>query len=247
MILLSGSSGFVGKYALSYFQTESEVKTVSLQNTAPSQVDFSGIKTIIHLAGMAHRMEVTDPKSYFTVNHKLTLDFAINAKSQGVSHFVFVSTVKVYGDNKGIDYFAEESKCQPTDPYGESKWRAEQDLLTLVDDHFLVSIIRPPLVYGSNVKGNLQNLISMIRKYPLVPFGGINNQRSMVYVGNLVALITTILNQKRGGIFLAGDAQYHSTTELVDMIIEKSNLLTKTLFCQVFTKRHQIIKARNIS
>ena len=237
MILVTGASGFIGRFAVPFLQKNNNVNTVSLQNISPSQVDYNSIKTIVHLAGMAHRMEAVDSDVYFKINHELTLDFALQAKLAGVSHFVYISTVKVYGDHKGIKYFDESSLCAPTDPYGESKWRAEKDLLTLVDDKFTVSIIRPPLVYGRDVKGNLQSLLGLVRKYPIIPFGGISNKRSMVYVGNLVALIDTIISKNVGGIFLAGDEYPHSTSELVDMIIRNANLKTKNLAIPLFLKK----------
>jgi nucleoside-diphosphate-sugar epimerase len=236
MVLVTGATGFVGKYAVPILKQKYEVNTFSFQTQKLSDIDFTQIKTIVHLAGMAHKMEKVDPNDYFKVNHELTIDFAKVAKEMGVKHFIYTSSVKVYGDHHGKYFFDENSTCSPTDPYGESKLKAEQDLIAMASDEFVVSIIRPPLVYGHQVKGNLQNLISLIRKYPFVPFGNINNKRSMVYVGNLTALISAILTSSKGGVFLAGDAVPYSTTKLVDMIINKTKVKTKNISIPSFLR-----------
>lgn len=236
MILVTGATGFVGTYAVPMLQQEYDVNTFSFQTQKLSDIDFRPIKTIVHLAGMAHKMEKVDPKDYFRINHELTVHFAKVAKEKGVKHFIFISTIKVYGDHPGTYFYYENSSCVPTDPYGESKWKAEQDLMALASDEFVVSIIRPPLVYGYQVKGNLQNLISLIGKYPYVPFGNIKNRRSMVYVGNLTALISTIISSAKGGIFLAGDAKPYSTTELVNTMISKANAKTKNVAIPPFLR-----------
>lgn len=229
MVLVTGATGFVGQYAVPILKQKYDVNTFSFQTQNLSDIDFKPIKTIVHLAGMAHKMEKVEPLEYFKVNHELTVQFAKVAKEKGVKHFIFISTIKVYGDHKEKVLYDVNSSCLPTDPYGESKWKAEQDLMALASDKFVVSIIRPPLVYGYHVKGNLQNLISLIRKYPYVPFGNIKNRRSMVYVGNLTALISCIISSCTGGVFLAGDAKTYSTTELVNMMINKSNAKTTNI------------------
>lgn len=236
MILLTGASGFVGKYAVPALQLDYNLTTISLQNTDISIIDFTSIKTVVHLAGMAHQMDKADKGLYFNINHKLTLDFAMEAKKKGVAHFIYISSTKVYGEHIGKTYFNEKSDCVPTDAYGESKWKAEQDLFEIADEQFIVSVIRPPLIYGHNVKGNLNNLLTLIHKFPLVPFGKIQNKRSMVYVGNLTALISSVIKLKKGGVFLAGDSAPYSTSRLVNTMIEKANLNTKNISIPIFLR-----------
>jgi nucleoside-diphosphate-sugar epimerase len=227
-IAITGYTGFVGKSLVPFLLKHYDLVLVSLRNSDLIKTDWSSIDTIIHLAGKAHDMKNKSPKEYFDVNHKLTIQLADIAKENKVKHFIFISTVKVYGDHLKT-YYDENSICEPTDPYGKSKWMSEQDLMAMANDEFVVSIIRPPLVYGYDVKGNLQNLISLIRKYPFVPFGNINNKRSMVYLGNLASLIMKVIDSTKGGVFIAGDAKPYSTTELVDMIIKKTNAKTKNI------------------
>ena len=120
-LLVTGATGFVGQYAIKYLNEKFIVSTVSLRNTNVDQIDFSGITQILHLAGKAHQMEPISDDIYFEVNHRLTIELAKAPKAAGILHFVFVSSVKVYGDQvkKELD---ENSACNPTDPYGKVNW-----------------------------------------------------------------------------------------------------------------------------
>lgn len=187
---------------------------MSLRQKQVSELNLKGITSIVHLAGKAHEMKKIDPRVYFQVNRDLTLQLAEKAKNHGVEQFVFISTVKVYGDiNNGI--LDETSICNPTDPYGKSKYEAEQGLKKIESEGFKVTIIRPPLIYGKGVKGNLYKLMELIRKTPLLPFNKIDNLRSMVYVQNLIFLIKHLIENQNSGTFIAGDRKPHSTSELV--------------------------------
>ncbi len=221
--LITGSTGFLGPHVISFLETNHTIKTVSLRSTPIEQVELEGINSVIHLAGLAHQMQEINPQLYFDVNTIQTLALAERAKKAGIKQFVFISTVKVYGDNVG-ERFDETSECIPTDPYGQSKRDAEIGLLKLENNNFKIAIIRPPLIYGEGVKGNLDRIIKLCFKLPFLPFGGIKNTRSMVYAGNIAALIAKLIEQEHNGIFIAGDKQANSTTKLVNTILEKLNL-----------------------
>ncbi len=218
-IIVTGSSGFIGSYALPKLQQYFKVETVSLREITIDSIGFKDTNAILHLAGKAHQMKKINSDEYFRVNHRLTLRLANKAKTEGVSHFIFISSVKVFGDIANV-LLNENSICMPSDPYGESKLAAEKGLLELVDKDFTVSIIRPPLVYGPNVKGNLEVLTKLIHKLPMLPFGNIQNERSMVFVGNLTALIIKIFQNPTNGIFIAGDANRNSTSNLVETMMK---------------------------
>jgi nucleoside-diphosphate-sugar epimerase len=216
-LLITGASGFVGKHLVPVFYQKYKVETVSLQKKTVGELALKDIEVIVHLAGKAHQMTKIDDEIYFQVNRDLTIQLAKKAKLEGVGQFVFISTVKVFGDNN-TNTLNENSPCYPTDPYGQSKLEAEEGLKKLETEDFKITIIRPPLIYGKAVKGNLERLIGLIKKIPILPFGGIKNQRSMVYVNNLIALIDHIIQKQSSGIFIAGDKNTHSTTELVKLI-----------------------------
>jgi len=219
-ILVSGASGFIGNSLVPYLAQSFNVKCLSIRPNSISDINFEGFSTIVHLAGLAHQMSKVDDKKYFIVNRDLTNQFAKSAKLNGIKHFIFVSSTKVYSDQGS--YYDESSDCEPSDSYGESKKQAENLLKDLESDLFKVAIVRPPLVYGPHVKGNLNRLIELIDNSPLLPLGGIDNKRSMVFVQNLNALIKHIIDNSYSGTYIAGDQRPYSTTELATLI--KKNL-----------------------
>lgn len=217
-IYITGSSGFVATNFIKH-SPEYTITCLHLRDQKPENIDFSGADVVLHLAALVHQMNGAPEDQYFKINRDLTLAVAKRAKEQGVKHFVFMSTVKVYGESTTeTGKWNENTACHPTDPYGKSKYDAECKLRELEDENFTVSIVRSPLVYGVGVKGNMISLVRLVAKFPFLPLGGIQNKRTMVYVGNLVALIKRIIEKKQSGVFLAGDAVALSTTELVELI-----------------------------
>jgi len=212
-ILVTGARGFVGSHWFESSHLRDQSVPVSLQSQGVSEVNFDGIDTVVHMAGIAHRMGQPSGSIYYEVNRDMTLALARRARQAGVQQFVYLSSVKVMGDEDG--YFDENSLPQPVDDYGKSKFEAEAGLSDLACPDFTVSIVRPPLVYGPRVKGNVLRIMDLIaRQWPL-PLDGIENARSMVYVLNLVALIERVIELRAGGVFIAGDAAPISTTQLV--------------------------------
>ena len=222
-VLITGASGFVGKRYVTFNSNKYNIKTVSLQRIEPESVDFYGVETIVHLAGKAHQMEQIDADIYFEVNHRLTKRFAEAALKAGIPHFIFISTVKVYGDEPESGYLDLSSPTITNDPYGESKLKGEQALLKMESKDFTISIIRPPLVYGPGVKGNLIRLLELTQKNIPLPFKGINNKRSMVFLDNLIALINKVTDTKTSGIFIPGDKAPFSTSDLLAMMYKGMN------------------------
>jgi nucleoside-diphosphate-sugar epimerase len=217
-LLVTGATGFVGQRYTAISEKIHGLRCVSLQKIDVKEIDLIGIDTVLHLAGMAHQMQKIDDQIYFDVNYTLTKKLADAAKKEGVKHFIFISTIKAFGEHqKGV--LNEKSPCLPqNDPYGESKLKAEQYLQSIEDDNFIVSIIRPPLIYGPGVKGNLIRFLELGNKpYPL-PFKNLKNRRTMVFLDNFIELINRIVDTKQSGIFLAGDAQPISTEKLISEI-----------------------------
>lgn len=222
-LLITGSSGFVGSNFVKNSK-DFNITEIDLLVKKVEELDCTAIDTVLHLAALVHQMKGAPEDQYLKINRDLALEVAIVAKKQGVKQFVFMSTVKVFGESTTEETsWNESSKCNPEDAYGRSKFEAEKLLLELQDENFNVAIIRSPLVYGPGVKANMFNLISLIDKFPILPLGGINNKRTMVYIGNLIALIQHIINKRASGIFIAGDTGSISTTSLVKMIAESLN------------------------
>jgi nucleoside-diphosphate-sugar epimerase len=178
--------------------------------------------TVIHAAARAHIMkdEVADPLAeYRRVNVDGTLNLARQAAAAGVKRFIFISSIKVNGEQTPLGQpFTADDTPAPEDAYGISKWEAEQGLQQLATETGMeVVIIRPPLVYGPGVKGNFASMIKLVAKGLPFPLGAIHNQRSLVAVDNLVDLIITCIDHPVAAnqVFLAGDGQDLSTTELL--------------------------------
>jgi len=217
-ILVTGQSGFIGTNLFRLWNNFTNLVPVSFTNIEIDKIPVSKGDVIIHLAGIAHQHKIA-PELYYEVNYKKATAFAISAKEKGASHFIFVSTTKVYGDNlQGI--IKESSLCQPTDDYGKSKLLAEKEISQLQDEDFTVAILRPPLVYGAGVKGNMLKLLQLCATGKPLPFIGVNNERSIVYVGNLMAMIEQIIANKKGGVFIPSDDKPLSTFSMLQMMKE---------------------------
>lgn len=224
-LMITGASGFIGSNFIDKYKNEYNIIPVDLLKEKPENLSFDGVDCILHLAALVHQMKGAAKEKYFEVNTELTRRIAEKAKIEGVKHFVFYSTVKVYGydgDLKNHNYVLNElSECNPkNDPYGESKWEAEKILKKLENDNFRVAIIRPPMVYGKGVKGNMESLIKLIKKSPILPFKYDKNKRSLVNINNLLYLTYLVINQQAQGIFLPLDEKNLSLKEMFEGIEE---------------------------
>ena len=249
-LLLTGSNGFIGNYFLNKYSNKYDILKFSFLNDDFQSLHLkgtshvSGVDVVIHLSALVHQMGGACADEYERVNVTQTLELAKKAKKSGVGQFIFMSTVKVYGEEtteKYTEIFTCEVPfgCKPEDEYGKSKLKAENELLELEDENFKVSIIRTPIVYGYGVKANIKNLVNLVKKVPLLPFGNIKNKRSMVYVGNLCHLIDELIKQKQNGIFLASDDEPLSITKLIELIaknLETKVTLIKVPFFETFLK-----------
>lgn len=222
-LLLTGANGFVGRHFLDKYNGLYDIKTFSFLHDDVSDLSLGDMEIVVHLSALVHQMSGDNIKEYDRINVEQTLLLANKAKLYGVRHFVFMSTVKVYGEGLDGLTYTENSSCNPEDGYGRSKLNAEMELKKLCDDSFNVSIIRSPVVYGYGVKGNIKNLVNLVNTLPIIPLNGIYNKRSMVYIGNLCYLINEIMVQKKPGIFLASDDEAIGTSKLIELIAKQLN------------------------
>jgi len=237
-LLITGSSGFVGNYFINKYKDKYDIKTFSFLKDDINSLDCSDIDVVFHLSALVHQMGGASCEEYERVNVIQTLQLAKKAKDGGVKYFVFMSTVKVYGEETDSKY-SENSICNPEDEYGKSKLKAELELQKLEDKNFKISIIRTPIVYGYGVKANIKSLINLVNKVPLLPFGNIKNKRSMVYIGNLCHLVDEVITQQKEGMFLASDDEPLSTSRFIELIaknIEKKVYLIKIPFFESLLK-----------
>jgi len=199
---------------------------VEIGSIGPStewETALEGIDTVVHLAARVHVMDesTADPiTEYRNINVAGTRRFAQIAESKGVRRFVYVSSIKVNGEERA-DPYTEADQPAPVDPYGISKFEAEKELYSIADQTGLeVVIVRPPLVYGPEVKANFLQLVKLIDRGIPFPFAGVKNQRSMIFLGNLVDALFICITHPRaaGNTFLVSDGKNVSTPELIQKI-----------------------------
>lgn len=180
-----------------------------------------GVDVVIHLGGRAHVLNDSslDPIAvYRQANRDMPLALARAAASGGVKRLVFVSSIGVNGNRTAGRPFSEADLPCPHDPYSQSKLEAEIGLRQLAAETGLeVVIVRPPLVYGPGVKGNMLSLLGLVgRGWPL-PLAGVKNRRSLIGIDNLVDALTICATHPRaaGHMFLVSDGEDISTPDLV--------------------------------
>jgi len=240
-ILLTGANGFVGSYFKNIYDDKFNIQTFSFVKDDPESLCLNDIDVVVHLSALVHQMGGAAKEEYERVNLVQTLELAQKAKESGVEHFIFMSSVKVYGEETDKPY-SETSICKPEDEYGKSKLKAENELNKLEDEKFKVSIIRTPVIYGHGVKANIKNLVRLVQKIPILPFGKIDNRRSIIYVGNLCFFIDVIIEQQKRGIFLVADEKSVSTTELIDLIAMTLNKKVYLMRVPFFGKFLKMVK-----
>lgn len=225
-ILITGANSYLGKSLAAYlgqWPEEFRVDSISVRDDAWKAADFHGYDAIYHTAALVHmEQDKQDPRQaslYDRVNAQLPIAIAEKAKAEGVGQFLFLSTAAVYGCTapfgKTVTITAD-TPIHPTDNYGASKWKAEQGLRALAEDGFHVAVLRPPMIYGKDCKGNYRTLEAMARKLPCFP--AVSNRRSMLYVGNLNELVRLLLQSGEGGTFCPQNSEYVNTAQLVRQI-----------------------------
>jgi nucleoside-diphosphate-sugar epimerase len=187
---------------------------------------LEGVSHVAHLAARTHVLRETagDPLAeYRTINVSGTERLARSAVACGVRRLVFLSSVKVNGEHTGERPYTEKDAPAPEDPYGVSKWEAEQALARIAAETGLeVVMLRSPLVYGPGVKGNFLRLMDLVARGVPLPLGAVANRRSLVYSGNLAAAIVTALDspQAAGKTYLVSDGEDVSTPDLIHALAQ---------------------------
>lgn len=227
-ILITGADSYIGTSFEKWVSRTQDkgryqVETVDMRGEGWKTKDFSGYDTVFHVAGIAHadigKVSEEQKKLYYLVNSDLAVETAKKAKREGVSQFIYMSSIIIYGDGLSVGkkrVITRETKPSPTNFYGDSKWKAEQKLLPMTDESFHVAVLRPPMIYGRGSKGNYQLLTKIALKVPVFP--DFPNQRSMCEIENLCAFIVRVIDGRKEGIFFPQDPAYIKTAGLVKNI-----------------------------
>ncbi|NLC69022.1 MAG: NAD-dependent epimerase/dehydratase family protein [Clostridiaceae bacterium] len=215
-ILITGADSYIGtsfEKWVSKWPDEYSVDTIDMRCSEWKEISFRGYDVILHVAAIVHVKE-NDVNQYFRVNRDLAIEVARKAKAEGVRQFIFFSTMGVYGSN--VSYVDEKTMPNPVTPYARSKLEAENMLLNMEDEFFKVAVLRPPLVYGKNCKGNYQRLTRLAKNLPLFP--SVINERSMIYIDNLSEFVRLLINCGIGGLFFPQNKDYVNTTTIAKLI-----------------------------
>lgn len=214
-ILITGKGSYIGTCVREYLLENPdyyEIDELDTMGLVPSAETFTGYDVVFHTAGIAHIKETDENRHlYYDVNRDLTLKIAKAAKEAGVKQFIVLSSMSVYGKEKG--YITKLTEPDPYSAYGKSKLEADRVLVTMDCPEFRVSILRPPMVYGKGCKGNYQQLRTFALKSPIFP--NYRNERSMIYIGNLCEFVKCAIDQEISGVFFPQNAEYVCTSDMV--------------------------------
>jgi len=229
-ILITGKNSYIGTSLEDWLMREPDkykVDTVDMKDGSWKDDDFSSYDVVFHVAGIAHIKETRDNQDlYYKVNRDLAYETAQKAKQDGVEQFIFLSSMSVYGIENGV--IDKSTLLKPNSAYGKSKVEAEELINKLEDDSFIVSTLRPPMVYGKVCRGNYPRLVGLALKTPLFP--KVDNKRSMIYIDNLTEFVKQLIDNRSGGLFFPQNTEYVNTGEMVRLIAEvhgKKIVMTK--------------------
>lgn len=227
-ILITGAGSYIGmsfENHLKQWPDRYQVDTMDMKDGTWREKSFSGYDTVYHVAGIAHsdygKISQERAELYYSVNTHLAVETAQKAKNDGVKQFIFMSSASVYGESAPIGkdkVIFRDTPVSPVNSYGDSKVQAEKGIMPLQDDHFRVAVLRPPMIYGKGCKGNYSTLTKLAKKLPVFPY--VDNQRSMLYIENLVEFVRLVVDNEEQGIFWPQNSEYTNTSEMVKMIAQ---------------------------
>ena len=233
-ILVTGATGFVGRYLVNDLSKTDEViacvrKKSSLLPSSVQQIvsnNFFDIAipkdtdVIVHLAGIAHNKN-NSVDEFKRINVDGTLELARKALESNIKRFIFISSIGVNGNSTHGKAFIEQDTPNPTNDYTKSKYEAEKALAKLFENTNIdLVIIRPPLIYAHDAPGNFSKLLMLIKLGQFLPFGCTHNQRSFIAIENLVSFITACIyhDTKINETFLIADDEVISTKQLIQCL-----------------------------
>ena len=226
-VLITGANSYIGTNIEKWLLKTPEEFSVETADTFDDKwkaYDFSQYDVVFHVAGIAH----VDPKPemaplYYKVNRDLTIKIAKHAKEMGVKQFIFMSSGIVYHASKSLkgNVMTPATQPDPNDFYGDSKLQAEKGLEKLMCPTFKIAILRPPMIYGPNCKGNFLRLGWLATKTPIFPAW--HNQRSMLYIDNLAEFVKQIILREMEGYFYPQNKEFSDSVEIVRYFAHKYN------------------------
>lgn len=231
-ILITGKNSYIGtsfeQWMNEKFNRSYQIDTLDMRDVQWQHHDFSSYDVLFHVAGIAHadisKVTEQEKQHYYKINRDLTIAVAQKYKTdrkEQSSQFIFMSSIIVYGEEISIHkkrVITKKTIPNPSNFYGDSKWQAEQGLQLLETENLKLVILRPPMIYGINSKGNYRQLEKIAMKTPIFP--NIKNERSMLSIENLCQFIKDTIDQGAQGIFFPQENTYIKTSEMVKQIAQ---------------------------
>lgn len=228
-VLITGANSYIGvsfeSYAKEHYDSELYIDTVDMIDGNWRQKDFSLYDVVFHVAGIAHadvgNVDDEVKAKYYAINTDLAIETCKKAKEESVKQFIFMSSAIVYGDSAPYGTakrITATTEPKPANFYGDSKWKADKGVRALASENFIVTVLRPPMIYGKESKGNYPTLAKMAKILPMFP--DVVNERSMLYIENLCEFLVQVIVRGCGGVYWPQNAEYSVTSQIVKLIAE---------------------------
>ena len=217
-ILITGAGSYVGTQVANWLEKDGQFKVDAVDTFGENwkKADYTQYEVVYHVAGIAHVN--ADPKMeplYYQVNRDLTIAIAKHAKEAGVKQFIFMSSMIVFHESQSLkaEVLTRDTQPNPNGFYGDSKLQAEIGLKELECETFKVCILRPPMIYGLNSKGNFPRLAKLAVKTPVFP--AFHNKRSMLFIDNLGEFVKQAIVRQLSGTFYPQNRELADTVEII--------------------------------
>ena len=243
-VLITGAGSYIGQSFIQYAKKHNpdnfEIEELDMTDAAWRDKDFSEYDVVYHVAGIAHadvgNVSEEIKSKYYEVNTGLAVEAAEKAKREGVKTFIFMSSMIVYGESAPYGekkVINATTVPQPANFYGDSKLQADVAVRELADDTYKVIVLRPPMIYGKDSKGNYRTLAKLAKKLPIFP--DVDNERSMLYIENLCEFLCQIMLLKpyhrNSVVLLPQNGEWTKTSDMVKEIAQASGKKITELKC----------------
>lgn len=222
-VLITGAGSYIGESLAAYcreYYPNIDITIIDMVDGSWREKSFEGFDTVFHVAGIAHadagHADRVTINKYYSVNTDLAIETAEKAKKSGVLQFIFMSSMIIYEGGR-ID---EHTVPKPSNFYGDSKWQADKGVRALQSPDFHIAVLRPPMIYGKGSKGNYPILAKIAKKLPIFP--DIDNERSMLFIGNLCEFVVQLALSGESGVYFPQNPSYTKTSKMVTAIADEA-------------------------
>lgn len=246
-ILITGKNGSLSVAVSDYLNKKDFCRTerISLRDESFLSHSFSGVDAVVHIAG-ATPQNTGAAEDYYTVNTELTRRFAEKCKKDGVRHFIYISSMAVYGVEQSMDKekgtVTKDTPLNPLSDYGKSKLFAEQALGQIRDESFMLAVVRVPSIYGKGKTEYLDQYRYLADKLPFIPIAFDDHYKSAVCVENLCELISLIAQNRCEGVFCPDDGLCSASDFCCAIYPDKKRSRIFGRLMEFFLKRNERIR-----